>query len=57
LTYCVLFQGILHGGKFKTKTLKMNWHIPKPDFSRSISSLSADSEDHEVCSVFFFTGL
>ncbi|XP_060586369.1 RNA-binding protein 26-like isoform X2 [Ruditapes philippinarum] len=40
-------MGILHGGKFKTKMLKMNWHIPKPDFSRSISSLSADSEDHE----------
>ncbi|KAH3841862.1 hypothetical protein DPMN_115343 [Dreissena polymorpha] len=40
-------MGILHGSKFKNKTLKMVWHIPKPDFSRSISSTSADTDDQE----------
>ncbi|XP_045205677.2 RNA-binding protein 26-like [Mercenaria mercenaria] len=40
-------MGILHGSKFKTKTLKMNWHIPKPDFSRSSSTTSVETEDHE----------
>ncbi|KAL4230307.1 RNA-binding protein 26 [Mactra antiquata] len=40
-------MGILYGSKYKTKTLKMIWHIPKPDFSRSISSASIDSDQQE----------
>lgn len=40
-------MGILHGQKFKTKMLKMIWHVPKPDFSRSSSTTSVETEDHE----------
>lgn len=39
--------GMLRGSKYKMKTLKMLWHFPKPDFSRSLSSLSSDKDDQE----------
>ena len=50
LTCVVVFlQGITHGSKFKSKVLKMSWHIPKPDISSSISHVSTDSDlDTEV---------
>ena len=46
---CCFLQGITHGSKFKSKVLKMSWHIPKPDISSSISHVSTDSDlDTEV---------
>ena len=45
----MIFQGILHGSKFKNKVLKMSWYIPKPELTRSSSHVSADSDlDTEV---------